>query len=135
MKILVIEDETKVASFLRKGLQQSGYEVDIAANGEEGQDKFRAGEYDLILLDLVIPEMSGLDVLKELKQSGKYDPLVKVVIFSNLSDKSEQDKAFALGADGFISKSQSSRMTSESFFSSAFSAGGLMPFNSMRYSF
>ena len=58
MKILVIEDESKVANFVKKGLEQSGFEVDIAADSEEGFDKFRACDYDLVLLDLMLPKIT-----------------------------------------------------------------------------
>ena len=66
MKILVIEDEGKVANFIKKGLEQSGYEVELAADGEEGFDKFRATDFDLVLLDppyeggLVAPVLRAL---------------------------------------------------------------------------
>ncbi len=95
-----------ISEIYQRKFEGAGIEVGIAETGKEVFNKIKKDHYDLILLDLVLPEMSGLDVLKELKQSGKYDPQIKVIIFSNLNEKNDQDKAFALGADGFIPKSQ-----------------------------
>jgi CheY-like chemotaxis protein len=106
IKILIVEDDPMISEIYVRKFVTAGFEVDTAATGKEVLTKARKNNYDLVLLDLVLPELSGQEVLKELKQSGKYSPATKVVIFSNLNEKSEQDKAFALGADGFIAKSQ-----------------------------
>ena len=63
-------------------------------------------KYDLVLLDIVLPEMNGLDILTELRQSGKYDAQLKVFIFSNLNSKEDYDNAIKNGANGYISKTQ-----------------------------
>lgn len=105
-KILLVEDDSMISEIYQRKFESAGFEVMVAVTGKEVLIKAAKEKFDLILLDLVLPEMGGMDVLKEIKQSGKYDQTMKVVIFSNLNDKSEQDKAFALGADGFIPKSQ-----------------------------
>lgn len=105
-KILLVEDDTMISEIYQRKFESAGFEVEVAVTGKEVLNKAAKQSFDLILLDLVLPEIGGMDVLKEIKQSGKYSPSLKVVIFSNLNEKSEQDKAFALGADGFIPKSQ-----------------------------
>lgn len=67
MRILVIEDEQKVAAFVRKGLEQEGYAVDVASDGEEGLYQFESYEYDAVILDLMLPKMPGLEVLKKIR--------------------------------------------------------------------
>ncbi len=105
-KILLVEDDPMISEIYQRKFEAAGFEVSVAATGKEVINKAAKENFDLILLDLVLPEIDGLQVLKELKQKGKYSPQTKVVIFSNLNEKEQQDKAFALGADGFIAKSQ-----------------------------
>ncbi len=95
-----------ISEIYQHKLESSGFEVEIAMTGKEALKKSREEKYDLMLLDLVLPEMDGMDVLKEIKKSGKYSPEMKVVIFSNLTERENQEKALENGADGFISKSQ-----------------------------
>lgn len=105
-KILLVEDDPMISEIYQRKFESSGFDVGIAATGKEALKKAREEKYDIILLDLVLPEMDGMEVLKEIKQSGKYSPETKVVIFSNLTEKENQEKALENGADGFISKSQ-----------------------------
>lgn len=105
-KILLVEDDPMISEIYQRKFEAAGFEIDIAETGKEVLVKARKEKFDIILLDLVLPELGGMDVLKEIKRSGKYDASAKVVIFSNLNEKSERDKAFELGADGFIAKSQ-----------------------------
>ena len=100
MKILVIEDESKVAHFVKKGLEQSGFEVDVAADGEEGFDKFRAVDYDLVLLDMNMPGIGGLEACRLIRSAS--DVAVIMLTVSN----SEKDKVDALdaGADDYVTK-------------------------------
>jgi DNA-binding response OmpR family regulator len=67
MRVLVIEDEQKVAAFVRKGLEQEGYAVDVARDGEEAVYQSENYEYDAVILDLMLPKMSGLEVLKKIR--------------------------------------------------------------------
>lgn len=103
-KILLVEDDPMIAEIYMKKLESAGMEVENATNGMEVLVKTKKNDYDLILLDLVMPEMGGLDVLKKLKSTEKSDFKAKVVIFSNLSE--ERKRALEEGADGFILKSQ-----------------------------
>src|SRR2546423_8367368 len=70
MRILVVEDEEKVASFIKKGLEQSAYTVDLADNGEDGLEMARSNEYDAIVLDIMLPGMDGLQIVRELRSRG-----------------------------------------------------------------
>lgn len=70
MKILVVEDEKKVASFIKRGLEEEGFTVDVAHDGEEGLAMAEANPYALILMDLMLPKKDGLTVIRELRQKG-----------------------------------------------------------------
>jgi CheY-like chemotaxis protein len=80
--------------------------VDLAESGEIVLDKVLTKKYDLVLLDLVLPEMSGIEVLETLNKEGKTGENLRVVVSSNLNDMENQEKAMRLGASGFIAKSQ-----------------------------
>jgi DNA-binding response OmpR family regulator len=101
MRILVIEDEAKVASFIKKGLTQSGYEVDIAADGEEGYDKIRNGSFDLILLDLMLPKMSGLELIPRIRECKGAIPIIAVTAKASVEDRVE---GLNLGCDDYLVK-------------------------------
>ncbi|MCX6765626.1 MAG: response regulator [Candidatus Moranbacteria bacterium] len=105
-KIIIVEDDPMISEIYERKFSAAGFEVGVAASGAEVLKKARDDKFDLVLLDMVLPDMSGLSVLKELKQSGKYNPEMKVIIFSNLDEKEDQDKAFEAGADGFIPKTR-----------------------------
>jgi DNA-binding response OmpR family regulator len=101
MRILVIEDEGKVANFLKKGLEQSGYEVEIAMDGEEGQTKFSTGEYDLILLDLMLPKMSGWDLIPVLR---RHKPTVPIIALTAKAAVEDRVQGLNLGCDDYLVK-------------------------------
>lgn len=101
MRILVIEDEAKVANFLKKGLEQSSFEVDIALDGEEGYNKFREGEYDLVLLDLMLPKRSGWDLVPLLKNSKPALPIIAVTAKGAVEDRVQ---GLNLGCDDYLVK-------------------------------
>lgn len=71
MRILVVEDEPGVAQFVTQGLTESGYAVDVARDGQIGLDYALAADYDLIVLDIMLPKMSGLEMLREIREQGK----------------------------------------------------------------
>ena len=69
MRILVVEDERKVANFIKKGLEEEHYAVDVAYDGERGLELIEINEYDLLVLDLMIPKIDGLEVLKKVRRN------------------------------------------------------------------
>jgi DNA-binding response OmpR family regulator len=101
MRILIVEDETKVASFLKKGLEQSGYEAEIAVDGEEGYQKFCSIEYDLILLDLMLPKMSGWDLIPLIRKHKPALPIIAVTAKGAVEDRVQ---GLNLGCDDYLVK-------------------------------
>jgi len=75
-KILVVEDEKKVASFIKRGLEEEGFEVDVASDGEEGLYMAEASSYDLVLMDLMLPKIDGLSVVREMRGRGIQTPVL-----------------------------------------------------------
>ena len=103
-RIMLVEDDPMIAEIYRKKFEVAGFEVACAVNGKEVLKLALEGHFDLILLDMVLPEMSGMDVLRQLKQSGLYDRNLKVFVFSNLSKAEHEAEAKRNGADGYIGK-------------------------------
>jgi len=101
MKILVVEDEPKLGSFVCVGLTQVGHVCDLVADGAKGLEAALVNDYDLILLDLMLPAMNGFDVLKNLHNFGKSVP---VIIFSALSDTENVIKGLDYGAIDYLRK-------------------------------
>ena len=105
-KILFVEDDPFIADIYVKKFEASGYEVVNVATGKAVLKEAKEKTFDLILLDLVIPEISGTDVLRELRKNHEYSPDLKIVIFSNLSSAEDREETIKLGANGFISKTE-----------------------------
>jgi DNA-binding response OmpR family regulator len=101
MRILVIEDEPRILGFLVRGLESEGFAVDAARNGVEGLKRARRDNYDLVLLDLLLPGLDGLSVLHQLNRSC---PDLPVVILSARSDLPTKLRGFGLGAADYLSK-------------------------------
>jgi len=101
MRILVIEDEKKVASFIKRGLEEAGYMVDIAKDGEEGIYAAESEDYDLIVLDLILPRKSGLEVCKELRATKMRVPILILSAKDSVEDKV---KGLDAGADDYLAK-------------------------------
>ncbi len=101
MRILVVEDETKVASFIRRALEEESYAVDVCDDGAKGLDLARAGCYDLIVLDLMLPGMPGLEVLKALRKEQVAAP---VLILTARSEVDQKVKGLDAGADDYLTK-------------------------------
>ncbi len=101
MRILVIEDEKKIADFIRRGLKEEGYAVDVAYDGEQGHLLAKASDYDLVLLDLMLPKIDGLTLCKRLKKEKVSAP----IIILTAKDATE-DKVTGLdsGADDYMTK-------------------------------
>lgn len=75
-KIILIEDETSVVSFIKKGLQENGYEVSVAFDGRTGVQLVQSNDFDLVILDIMLPEMNGLDVCKEIRKTNPHVPIL-----------------------------------------------------------
>ncbi|AFH47864.1 OmpR family response regulator [Ignavibacterium album JCM 16511] len=101
MRILVVEDEKKVASFIKKGLEEEYYSVDVAFDGKEGLKLALSEEYDLIILDLMLPFKDGLTILKELREEKIFTPVLILTARDTI-----QDKVTGLdsGADDYLAK-------------------------------
>ncbi|MCL5435810.1 MAG: response regulator [Patescibacteria group bacterium] len=102
-KILVVEDEEILLTALREELTQGGYETEGAVDGEDGLVKVKSFKPDLVLLDLVMPKMDGMQVLKKLKEDEATRDL-SVVILTNLSDYERISEALSLGAKDYLVK-------------------------------
>ncbi len=101
MRILVIEDENKIAQFIKRGLKEEGYAVDLAFDGEEGHFLADTNDYDLILLDLMLPKMDGLSLCKELRADDNQTPILMLTAKDTVKDKV---KGLDSGADDYLAK-------------------------------
>ena len=86
MRILLVEDEAKVARFIKEGLTAEGYEVETAADGKVGEKKARDGDFNLILLDVLLPKKNGFDVLHSLRADGIRTPILMLTARSGTED-------------------------------------------------
>lgn len=107
-RILIIEDELETANTVKEALALDDISADIALSGEQGLQKFGEENYDLILLDLKMPGLSGEEVLSEIR---KKDPFVDVIIYTNYSDFADVKKLANIGIEGYINKGPSANLT------------------------
>ena len=101
MRILVVEDEARILAFLTRGLEAEGYTVVAADNGRDGLALASSGAWDLLVLDLILPGLSGLQVLRELH---RVRPRLPVLILSARSDLQTKLRGFELGATDYVAK-------------------------------
>jgi two-component system, OmpR family, response regulator len=101
MRILVVEDEKKVASFIKKGLEEDYYSVDIASDGREGSKLAYSDEYDLIILDIMLPFKDGITILKEIRQEKITTPVLMLTAKDDVADKVA---GLDSGADDYLPK-------------------------------
>lgn len=101
MKVLIVEDEIKVAEVLKRGLVEAGYEADIAYDGHIGLRLSRSGEYDLILLDINLPLLNGLELCKQLRET---DELTPVLMLTALGMSDDIVAGLEAGADDYLPK-------------------------------
>lgn len=104
-KILLVEDEQFTRELYKELLEGAGFSVDVANDGEEGYNKAFQGGYDLILLDIIMPKLDGLTVLKRLKQTSPNPPNKKIVMLTALNTDEHIKESLANGADGYFMKS------------------------------
>jgi heavy metal response regulator len=101
MRVLVIEDERAIAQFIRQGLSEAGYAVDVAGDGEDGLDYALAAQYDVIVLDIMLPRMDGLRLLRELRERGVKTPVILLTARDTVEDRVQGLDA---GADDYVVK-------------------------------
>lgn len=101
MKILVVEDEHIIATSLKKGLEQEHYTVDLAFDGQEGFDLASGEDYDLLILDLMLPKMDGLEICRQLRSEQNNVPILILTAKSQTEDKI---KGLNSGADDYLTK-------------------------------
>jgi len=104
-KILFIEDDPFLSDIYMTKFEEVGYDIDISNDGEEGLKKIRENKPDIVLLDIVLPKRSGLEILEEIKNDSTLKH-IPVLILSNLGMDQNFDKAKSLGAAGYLVKSQ-----------------------------
>ena len=106
-RILFVEDDRPISEMYARALTRQGYEVDFAYNGTDGLAKAQAGNYDLVLLDIMMPGLTGIEVLHELRgKDGKGLPGTKIVILTNLGQDKTSEEALKSQADGYIIKAE-----------------------------
>ena len=101
MKILVVEDDRKVASFIEQGLREEGYAVDVAPDGQEATTLAHVYEYDLIVLDVMLPQKTGLQVAAELRREGRTVPILMLTARDTTEDVV---RGLDAGADDYLAK-------------------------------
>ncbi|WP_419774330.1 response regulator [Halarcobacter sp.] len=101
MKILIIEDDEKIVNFLKKGLEEESYSVDYSLNGDEGIYLASVNDYDLILLDIMLPIKDGIEVCKTLRADGINTPIIMLTAKDSIEDKI---KGLDIGANDYLAK-------------------------------
>jgi two-component system OmpR family response regulator len=101
MRALVVEDESKMAALLRRGLQEEGYAVDVAATGEDGAWLGGENDYDVILLDVMLPDIDGFEVCRRLRTGGRWSPILMLTAHDGVQDRVAGLDA---GADDYLTK-------------------------------
>lgn len=101
MKLLIIEDETKTADYLHKGLSEAGFVVDVARDGVDGRHMATTERYDLVVLDIMLPRIDGLQVLRDLRRDGANVPVIFLTARDNIDDRVLGLEA---GADDYLVK-------------------------------
>ncbi len=101
MKVLIVEDEPKVAAFLEKGLKESGYETDVVYDGEMGKRFVTKNDYNVVLLDLVIPYINGVELCRQIRS---VKPNLPVLMLTALGTTEDKVAGFDAGADDYLVK-------------------------------
>ncbi len=101
MRILVVEDEPKTAAYLKKGLSENGFIVDTASKGDAGLSLAKTNEYDLVILDVMLPGRDGWSILSEIRRCGKDTPVLFLTAKDSVRDRV---KGLELGADDYLLK-------------------------------
>lgn len=102
-KLILVEDDPFLLSILAEKIKKAGFEIETATDGEDGFNKIKSGNFDLILLDMVLPKKDGFKILEELRNDERKKD-IPVIVLSNLYDKNNMDKAMLLGARDYVVK-------------------------------
>jgi CheY-like chemotaxis protein len=105
-KILLVEDEFFIRDLYERYLTKNGYEVISAIDGEDGLNKAKENKVDLILLDIMMPKLTGMEVLKKIKTEDNISKDTPVYLLTNLGPESIIKEAFKLGAEGYLLKAK-----------------------------
>lgn len=105
-KLLIAEDDFFIRDIYSKVFALGGYEVEVAVDGVDALDKVKATQYDMILLDIMMPRMTGIDVLKNIRALETPSKDTPIFIITNLGQQNIIEEAFKMGMDGYIIKSQ-----------------------------
>ena len=101
MRILIVEDEKKLAAYIKKGLEENHLVVDVSYDGEEGLFMLNTNEYDLVILDIMLPGKNGLEILQAARKNGKDMPILLLTAKDAVEDKA---RGLDLGADDYLVK-------------------------------
>lgn len=101
MKVLLVEDEERLASFIRKGISAEGYEVEVAFDGRTGLSLFRKEIYDIIILDVNLPQINGFELCRLIRADNETVPVLMLTALDSMADKSD---GFNAGADDYLAK-------------------------------
>ena len=101
MRILIVEDDKKVAGFIKKGLEEETYAVDVSYDGEDGLHLGSEGQYDLIILDIMLPKIDGLEILSQLRDQGRDTPILLLTAKDAVDDRVT---GLNKGADDYLTK-------------------------------
>ena len=101
MKILIVEDEQKTGDYLKQGLSEAGFVADLARDGIDGLHLALTGDYDLVVLDVMLPRLDGWEVLREIRQKGKHLPVLFLTARDQVEDRV---KGLEFGADDYLVK-------------------------------
>lgn len=101
MKLLIVEDEKKIGDYLRQGLSEAGFVVDLARNGLDGHHLAMTGDYDLVILDVMLPDVDGWRILQALREAGRKVPVLFLTARDTVEDRV---RGLELGADDYLVK-------------------------------
>ena len=101
MRVLVVEDEVRMAALIRRGLEEDGYAVDVATNGPDGLWQAREVVYDAIVLDVMLPGADGFEVCRKLRESGRWSPILMLTARDGVNDRI---RGLDVGADDYLTK-------------------------------
>ncbi len=101
MRVLVVEDETKMAGLLKRGLEEEGYAVDVAADGGEGVWLATENAYDAVVLDVMLPDLDGFEVCRRLREAGRWSPVLMLTARDGVGDRV---RGLDVGADDYLTK-------------------------------